>query len=102
VPAAVEAPTANVAVDEPEPGAAIEDGLKDTVTPAGAPLADSATALLKPPETVVETVDEPELPCTTETDVGEAAIVKSGVTTTAGVTDTQVDGAEPQASLPLG
>jgi len=41
--------------DVPEPGAAIEDGLKLMVTPAGCPVALSAIAELKPPETVVVT-----------------------------------------------
>jgi hypothetical protein len=35
VPVAVEAATVIVIVDEPEPGAAIEAGLKETVTPEG-------------------------------------------------------------------
>ncbi len=52
--------------------------MNDTVTPEGWPEAESETALLKPPETVVEIVEEPELPCTTETDAGEAEIAKSG------------------------
>ena len=46
----------NVSVELPEPGAAIDVGLKLAVTPAGSPLAESDTAELKPPETVVETV----------------------------------------------
>jgi hypothetical protein len=44
---------------------------------------------LNPPETVVETVEFAELPCTTDTDVGEAAIVKFGVA--AGVTVRETD-----------
>jgi hypothetical protein len=39
----------------PDPGAAIDAGLKLTVTPAGCPLAESVMAELKPPETVVVT-----------------------------------------------
>jgi hypothetical protein len=53
------------------------------VTPAGWPEAESDTAELKPPETVVETVEVPELPCTTETEAGEAEIAKSGELETA-------------------
>lgn len=47
-------------------------GLKVTVTPVGWPLADNATAELKPPPTVEVIVDVPLLPCTTETEPGEA------------------------------
>lgn len=36
-------------------------------------------AASKPPETEVVTVDVPLLPCTTETEVGEAEMVKLGV-----------------------
>ena len=64
-----------VMVDVPEPGAAMEVGLKVTVTPEGCPLAESAMAELKPPETAVVTVHVPVLPATTETEVGEADIV---------------------------
>ena len=39
----------------PEPGAAIEDGLNETVTPAGCPVADKLMAELKPPDTFVVT-----------------------------------------------
>ena len=79
VPAVVPAATANVNVDDPEPGAAIDDGLKLTVTPEGCPFADNATAELNPPLTVVEIVELPLLPCTTETELGEAESVKAGV-----------------------
>ena len=41
--------------DVPEPGAAIEDGLKLTVTPAGWPLSLKAIAESKPPEIAVLT-----------------------------------------------
>ena len=51
-----------VRVELPLPGAAIEVGLKVAVTPAGNPEADNETAELKPPLTVVETVELPELP----------------------------------------
>jgi hypothetical protein len=86
----VEDPTVIVIVEEPEPGAAIDVGLKETVTPVGCPEADSDTALLKPPETAVVTVDEPEFPCCTDTDVGEAAIVKFGVAAAVTVRETEV------------
>src|SRR5580693_728632 len=66
-------------VDVPEPGAAMDVGLKLTVTPVGWPVADNAMAELNPPETAVVIVDEPLLPCTTETDAGEAEMVKLGL-----------------------
>ena len=69
----------NVSVELPEPGAAIDVGLKLAVTPAGSPLAESDTAELKPPETVVETVVVFVPPCATETEVGEALRAKSGL-----------------------
>ena len=52
VPVAVVEATAIVIVEVPEPGAAMDVGLKVTVTPVGWPLADNATAELKPPEIV--------------------------------------------------
>lgn len=68
-----------VAAEVPEPGAAMEVGLKLTVTPAGAPDAVRATAELNPPETVVVMVEVPLLPAATETEAGEAEMVKAGV-----------------------
>src|SRR5260370_16879320 len=66
-----------VIVELPEPGAAIEVGLKATVVPEGWPEADSATALLKPPETVVVMVTLPEPPWGIDVEAGEAEIAKS-------------------------
>jgi hypothetical protein len=68
-----------VTVELPLPGAAMEVGLKVAVTPAGNPEADNETAELKPPLTVVETVELPELPCVTDTLAGAALTAKSGV-----------------------
>ena len=79
MPVAVVDATARVAVDVPEPGAAMDAGLKETVTPVGWPVADKATAESNPPETVVVMVEVPLFPTTTETDVGEAASVNAGV-----------------------
>ena len=79
MPVAVVEATVSVAVDDPEPGAAIDVGLKPTVTPLGWPEAVRATAESNPPETAVVMVDDPLLPTTTETDVGDAASVKAGV-----------------------
>jgi hypothetical protein len=39
----------------PEPGAAIEDGVKLDVTPDGTPVAENEMAELNPPETAVVT-----------------------------------------------
>jgi hypothetical protein len=66
-----------VAVELPEPGAAMEAGLNDALAPAGRPDADSEMAELKEPEIVVEIVEVDEVPCTTESALGAAAIVKS-------------------------
>lgn len=82
--------TARVRVDVPEPGAAMEVGLKEAVTPVGIPVADNAIAELKPPETVVVMVDVPLLPAVTETEVGEAASVKAGVAAAVTVNETDV------------
>ncbi len=71
--------TVKVAVEVPEPGAPIDDGLKPTVTPDGrVPVVLRATAELNPPETPVVMVEVPLLPCTTESEVGEAEMVKAG------------------------
>ena len=70
--------TAMVMTEVPAPGAGIDVGLKVTVTPVGWPVADRATAASKPPEMAVVIVDVPLLPCTTETAVGEAEMVKLG------------------------
>ncbi len=71
--------TASVRVEVPDPGAAMDVGLRLAVTPVGAPEADKVIAELKPPATVVVIVDVPLLPCTTDTDVGEAEMLKLGV-----------------------
>lgn len=68
----------SVRVDDPEPGAAMLDGLKLAVTPDGSPLADSETALLKPPEMVLVIVEVPELPAATVTEPGLADSEKLG------------------------
>ncbi len=79
VPAAVAAPAVSVSVELPDPGAAIVLGLKLAVAPPGSPDTVSEIALLNPPDTAVVTVLVPELPCTTDTVLGDAEIVKSGV-----------------------
>ena len=72
-------PTLTVMVDFPEPGAAMELGLKVTVWAAPCPEADRLIAELKPPEIVVVMVAVPELLRATLIDVGEALMVKFGL-----------------------
>ena len=79
VPNAVVDGTVIVAVDVPEPGAAIEAGLNPTVTPLGWPLAVNATAESNPSSAEVVMVELPALPWTTEREVGEAESVNVGV-----------------------
>jgi hypothetical protein len=62
VPSGVLAPTVIVMVELPAPGAGIVLGLKLTVVPVGAPVADRLIALLKPPLIVVVIVEVPGLP----------------------------------------
>jgi len=78
--------TAMDIVDDPLPGAAIVTGLKVTVTPLGWPEADSPTTALNEPEMAVVIFDVPLEPRLTESDVGEAEIVKLGATVTVNVT----------------
>ena len=68
--------TITVIVDFPDPGAAMDEGLKLTVTPDGRPDADNAIAALKPPETVAVILEVPEPPQASKRDVGEALMVK--------------------------
>ena len=70
--------TVIVMVEVPEPGAAIDAGLKPTVTPAGWPVADKAMAELNPPETAVVIVEVPLFPKPTVTEAGDPEMVKSG------------------------
>lgn len=71
-------PTRTVIVDVPEPGAAIELGLKVTVCDPPCPEADKEIDELKPSETAVVIVDVPELPRATVRVAGEAPTVKFG------------------------
>jgi hypothetical protein len=95
VPVAVFEATAIVMAEVPEPGAAMDDGTKLTVTPVGCPVADNATAELNPPEIPTVTVDEPLLPCTTGTEPGDAEMVKSGVPAVVTVNVTVVECFKP-------
>ena len=65
MPGATVDATVMVAVDEPEPGAAMDVGLKVIVTPDGAPDAERATAELKPPEIAVVMFEDPPAPALT-------------------------------------
>jgi len=78
--------TVKVAAEVPAPGAAIDVGLKLTVTPVGAPLEDSVTAELNPLTIVVVIVEVPFAPCATLTELGEAEMAKSGGATTVRLT----------------
>ncbi len=66
-------------VEEPEPGAAIEVGLRVTVTPVGWPVAVRAIAELNPPPTEVLMVELPAWPWRTETAPGEDEMLNDGV-----------------------
>jgi len=72
-------PTLTVMVDFPEPGAAMELGLKVTVWAGPCPVADKVIAELKPLETVVVRVAVPELLRATLIVVGTALMVKFGL-----------------------
>jgi hypothetical protein len=79
-------PDVIVIVEVPAPGAGMVLGLKLTVVPDGIPVAERAIALLNPPLIAVVMVDDPGLPCWTERDVGEAAMVKLAAIVTVKVT----------------
>ena len=63
-------------VDVPDPGAAMDVGVKLTVTPDGWPVADKAMAELNPPEMAVVILEVPELPLLTLIERGDALMVK--------------------------
>ena len=69
-------------VEVPEPGAAIEVGLKLTVAPVGCPVAFSATAPLKLYSAAVVRVAVPVLPCTMLRVEADEATVKVGAAVT--------------------
>jgi len=72
-------PARTVMVEVPEPGAAIELGLKVTPFDPPCPEADREIAELKPPETAVVIFVVPELPRATLIVAGEALTVKFGL-----------------------
>jgi hypothetical protein len=81
VPAAVFDPTVNVRVEVPEPGAAIDAGLKAAVVPVGSPDAVRAMAESKFPETAVVMEVTPFAPGETDRGVGAAAMVNAAAVT---------------------
>jgi hypothetical protein len=72
--------TVKVRRDVPDPGAAMEVGLKLPVTPEGKPEAVSAITELNPPLNEVVTVTYPLCPWMSDPDVGETEIVKLAAT----------------------
>ncbi|HKV38478.1 MAG TPA: hypothetical protein VJX67_04630 [Blastocatellia bacterium] len=77
LPAGVAEPAVTVIVDDPDPGAPIEAGLKLAVAPEGSPDADNEIAELNPPDIVVDIVEAAEPPCTTDSAAGESVTEKS-------------------------
>jgi hypothetical protein len=63
VPAIAAVPAAMVNTLEPDPGAAKPPDASVAVTPAGAPLTESVTALLNPPATTTFAADAALPPC---------------------------------------
>ena len=84
-----------VILDVPEPGAAMEAGLKLTVWALPNPEADKVIAELKPPVTAVVIVVVPELPVDTVNLFGDAPMVKSAETGAVTVRVTVAEGVMP-------
>lgn len=76
VPVFVDVETVRLKCAEPEPGAAMGFGLKLNVTPDGTPVAESATAELNEPESVVVTTAYPLWPQNRYPELGETERVK--------------------------
>jgi hypothetical protein len=66
-------------VEEPVPGEAMDCGLKVTVDPEGAPVAESETDELNPPEAAVDTVKVAVEPVRTLVEAGVAERVMVGL-----------------------
>ena len=81
-PSAAFLPTVTVMVEVPEPGAAMELGLKVTVWALPCPVAENVIAALKPPETAVVIVAAPVPLLATVIVVGDALTVKLRVAVT--------------------
>ena len=105
VPAAALGPTVIVNVDEPEPGAAIADGLKLAETPVGIPAPESEMEELKVPTVVVAIAAVPALPCTIESPDGDEEIAKSltepDVDTSSAKSSTTNEVCKPVFSVPV-
>ena len=86
VPSGAPLATLIVMVEVPEPGAAIDDGLKVTVTPLPCPEALKPIGELKSPAIVVVIVVVPDFPCSMVTALGDALIEKLGGPVTVRVT----------------
>lgn len=80
VPVRADRDTVRVKSDVPEPGAAIEAGLKLPVTPEGSPDAENVIAELNPPVAAVVTTANPLWPCASDPEVGETEMVKLAAT----------------------
>lgn len=88
-------PTVTFMIEEPDPGEAMETGLKVTVWPPPCPEAEREMAELKPPETAVVIVEDPEALLATVIEVGEAETVKAGCTAAVTVSEIVVDWVRP-------
>lgn len=86
VPVGAPFATLIVIVEVPAPGAAMEEGLKVTVTPLPCPEAPKAIVELKSPAIVVVIVVVPDFPLTMLTELGDALIEKFGGPVTVRVT----------------
>jgi hypothetical protein len=73
-----------------EPPAVTEAGLSDADAPAGTPDTLNATDSAEPVMTAVLTVDAPEDPCNTESEVGVALMEKSLAAGAVTVSDNEV------------
>lgn len=86
---------------EPEPGAAIEAGLKLAVTPDGTPVAESATLELNEPVIVVVTTAYPLRPRSRYPELGETEMLKLPTTGAVIVRFTVVVSAVLLAGVPV-
>jgi hypothetical protein len=83
-------PALTVMVDAPDPGAAIELGLKVTVWALPCPEADKVITELKLPETVAVICDVPDAFLATVMEPGEAEMEKPAAIAEVTVSDTDV------------
>jgi hypothetical protein len=88
VPVVADLLALRVIVEVPEPGAAIDVLLNDTVTPLPSPDAESAIAESKLPDTAVVSATDPDVLWVTDNEVGEAVSVKPAATLEVTVSET--------------